>query len=91
MYKIITSITALLLFSGCVNTTNSLQNKVENRVKEKTTNKLLTKVGLKHIVKPKKTTTQKLIDVSKGRNTIENVAVDIAVDKTADSLLNKVL
>ena len=91
MYKIITSTIAILLLSSCASTTNSFQTKVENRVKEKTTNKVLTKVGLGSIVKPQKTTTQKLIDVSKGKDTIENVAIDIAVDKTADSVINRVL
>lgn len=90
MYKAILSITALFLLSSCATTQASFQDKVQDRVKEKTTDTLLTKVGLKHMVKPKKTTTQKLLDVSKGTNTIENVVVDIAVDKTANSLLDKV-
>ena len=91
MYKIIISITATLLLLGCASTTNGFQTKVEDRVKVKTTNKVLTKVGLGSMVKPQKTTTQKLIDVSNGKDTLENVAVDIAVDKTADSLLKNTL
>lgn len=92
MYKTIIFSLGLLLFTNCASTNSStFTNKVQNSVQEKTKNRLLQKAGLGTLVKPQKTTTERLIDVAKGKNTLENVAVDIAVDSTANNLLDKAL
>jgi len=89
---LVSTVVAAVVFTGCTGgstPTADVQGKVQDRMQEKATDKMLGKVGLPGI-KKEKTTQEKIADVASGETSIEDAATDAAVDKAADMALNKV-
>jgi len=87
------SVTITVVLTGCASnsgvTTQGIQGKVQNRMQEKVTDKMLGKLGVPNM-KKKKTTQEKLIDVANGKTSATDMATDMVVDKAADMALEKV-
>jgi len=94
MNKIIlaSGLIATLLFAGCAGTQGTgMENRVQNKVQDKTTSSLLGKVGLSALAPKKRTNTDRMVDVVSGKSSLQNEATDIAADKVADMLIRKAL
>jgi len=93
--KKITSLVVIggaLILTACAGTTESagMEDKVQNKMADKATDKALGKVGLPGL-KKEKTTEEKLTDVATGKTSATDVVTDMAADKAADIALKKVM
>jgi len=75
---LVTTLTGMMMFSGCANTTGSsaLSDSVQSRTQEKMLEKTMNNYGIPTF-KKEKTTEEKLADVATGKTSITDVATDI--------------
>jgi hypothetical protein len=68
-----------------------MENKVQNKVQDRTTSALLSKVGMSSLTKRKRTNAERAVDVATGKTTVKDEAVDMVADKTANMITSKFL
>lgn len=68
---------------------SDMQNRVQQKVVEKSADNFLGNIGLPGL-KKEKTTEEKLIDVATGKSSAEDLATDIVADKLADQAMKKI-
>lgn len=87
-----TGLIATLLFAGCAGTKDTnMDNRVQNKVQQKTTSNLLGKVGLSSLAPKRRTNTDRMRDIAAGKSTVREEATDIAADRAADMLIKRAL